>query len=50
MESIIFALLWLILPPCEFEDSANCKWDAAQQGSRSGTSFVTIGPATFYED
>lgn len=43
---MLWAGLWLTsLPPCDFEDSPNCYWDADTMGNGSGLSFVSIdGP------
>lgn len=30
----------LSLPPCEWEDSENCYWDAQKQGNGKGQSFI----------
>jgi len=38
------------LPPCEYEDSDNCAWDAGEQGNGAGTSFVTLNGVTYYPD
>ena len=38
----IFAILLALLPPCEFEDSNICKWDAARQGNMVGASFIAL--------
>lgn len=38
------------LPPCEFEDSTNCYWDAAERGNGTGASFTdTNGAASYWE-
>ena len=54
MPSAIFAILMMALPPCEYEDSTNCSWDARHQGNGQGTSFVSIqfddGSLTVYEN
>lgn len=38
----ILAILFALLPPCEFEDSNICKWDAARQGNMVGASFIAL--------
>lgn len=38
------------LPPCEYEDSANCIWDASEQGNGEGISFVDIDGTAYYAD
>jgi len=43
MAEVIFALLLAILPDCEFEDSANCHWNAETMGNGYGDSFVRLG-------
>lgn len=40
--SLAYAILFAILPPCETEDSHNCRWDATTMGNGGGTSFVSI--------
>jgi hypothetical protein len=29
-------------PPCEYEDSVNCRWDAGTSGNGVGDSFVSL--------
>lgn len=36
------------LPPCEFEDSTNCYWDAAERGNGTGDSFTDIDGVAHY--
>lgn len=38
----------LTLPPCEFEDSVNCYWDAQSRGDGQGASFIDIDGVTYY--
>lgn len=42
----VFAALYLIcaviLPPCEYEDSNGCYWDAGTAGNGQGTSFIAL--------
>lgn len=38
------------LPPCEYEDSADCYWDAANRGNGIGDSFVDIDGLIFSWD
>lgn len=30
------------LPPCEFEDSVNCYWDASERGNGQGNDFISV--------
>ena len=39
---VLFVLLSLILPSCEYEDETNCYWDASKQGNGIGNSFIVI--------
>lgn len=42
---VIGGYVWIKnLPPCEYEDTANCYWDAQTFGNGIGTSFINIGP------
>lgn len=36
------------LAPCEFEDSANCYWDASERGNGKGDSFVDVDGTAYY--
>lgn len=36
------------LAPCEFEDSANCYWDASERGNGQGDSFVDVDGTAYY--
>lgn len=36
------------LPPCAFEDSTWCYWDASTMGNGSGRSFIALGDRPFY--
>lgn len=38
------------IPPCEFEDSENCYWDAATMGNGEGASFVDVSGTAYYEE
>lgn len=38
------------IPPCEFEDSTNCFWDAEVSGNSEGVSFVDIGGTAYYPE
>lgn len=31
-----------VFPPCEYEDSTMCYWDAEERGNGQGRSFVSI--------
>ncbi|NJL71043.1 MAG: hypothetical protein HC888_05220 [Candidatus Competibacteraceae bacterium] len=42
MREIIFQIALALLPPCQFEDSTVCVWDAAAQGNRMGASFIAL--------
>jgi hypothetical protein len=46
----IFALIFAILPPCEYEDSANCSWNAQTSGNGEGRSFFDLGGTAYYID
>lgn len=42
-------------PPCEFEDSVNCRWDAGTSGNGVGDSFTSLAlpdgrVALFYDN
>jgi len=37
----------VILPPCQWEDSTNCYWDAGERGNGLGTSFYDIGGISY---
>ena len=50
MISLLFSLLFTVMPPCEYEDSTNCSWDADTRGNGVGHSFVDIGGTAFYLD
>ena len=39
-----------VLAPCEYEDSADCYWDAANRGNGLGNSFVDIDGLLFSWD
>ena len=43
MVSVLFAALMALLPPCPYEDSGSCAWDADTRGNGYGNSFVVIG-------
>lgn len=34
--------VYVTLAPCQYEDSANCYWDASTRGNGNGNSFVDI--------
>lgn len=40
--TLLFAILFAILPPCPTEDSTMCRWDAGG----SGVSFVALSDGT----
>jgi hypothetical protein len=37
------------LPPCEYEDSRNCYWDAQEMGNGEGRSFYDIDGVVYYK-
>lgn len=39
---LVVLLSAFLLAPCEWEDSANCHWDAETRGNGQGESFVDI--------
>jgi hypothetical protein len=45
---ILYGALWVFLavlgglPPCEWEDSTGCFWDAQERGNGLGRSFVAL--------
>lgn len=42
---VVGGYVWIKnLPPCEYEDTSNCYWDAQNMGNGVGTSFYNIGP------
>jgi hypothetical protein len=42
-------LIYLALASaCPAEDSANCYWNAAQQGNGQGRSFIDLGGRAFF--
>jgi len=46
--TILYAILALTFPPCTWEDSTNCHWDALARGNHVGQSFVSLNGVTFY--
>ena len=40
---IFIAVAQLAYPPCEWEDSYACYWDASEMGDGNGQSFI-VGP------
>lgn len=36
------------LSPCQYEDSANCVWDASRMGNGKGKSFVNVQGEYYY--
>ena len=51
MEALLIALTLttineLNLPPCKYEDSRNCIWDASKRGNGKGQSFIDIDGKT----
>lgn len=48
---LLIHLALVVLPPCEYEDSANCVWDAQTAGlANGGRSFIDIGGTAYYTD
>jgi hypothetical protein len=54
MTLVLYLILSLVLPPCQHEDNANCKWSADTSGNGRGASFVSItipgGDVLIYHD
>jgi hypothetical protein len=46
--AVIVHFMFVVLPPCEHEDSSNCSWNAQTTGNGVGDSFVDIDGTTFY--
>ena len=44
---VVFAWLMAVLPPCPYEDSGNCAWDADTRGNGYGNSFVVVGDSEY---
>jgi hypothetical protein len=42
MMHLLFTILFSILPPCHYEDSTNCGWNAGTSGNGEGRSFVAL--------
>lgn len=43
--ALVILTLWnslTLLPPCQYEDSSNCYWDAATRGNGEGQSFAHV--------
>jgi|SRR5215217_7303172 len=38
------------IPPCEFEDSENCYWNANKRGNGGGDSFIAWNDNIYYMD
>jgi hypothetical protein len=38
------------MPPCEYEDSTNCYWNAKERGNGFGHSFVSINGRSYFLD
>jgi len=43
MLSLVMVVVMMVLPPCEYEDSAWCVWNAAEAGNGEGQSFANLG-------
>lgn len=39
---MLILVITLLLPPCEYGDSANCHWIASERGNGAGQSFYDI--------
>lgn len=37
------------LPACEYEDSADCAWDASTSGNSVGHSFIDVNGTAYYD-
>jgi hypothetical protein len=48
MTKFVFLLLVSLSHPCEFEDSQNCYWNAAERGNGVGQSFVNVDDIVLY--
>lgn len=46
MYSVLFAILTMVMPPCEYEDTMNCYWDG---GNNEGMPFIDIDGQPIYE-
>ena len=44
---MLLLIVTLLFPPCEYEDSMNCYWNADQFGNQTGSSFVDINGTAF---
>lgn len=47
MEALL-ALTLALMTPCEYEDSTDCIWLAADRGNSFGSSFVDVNGTAFY--
>ena len=45
----VYRLFAPLLPVCEYEDSANCRWDAGTAGNGAGFSFIDLGGEVYYQ-
>jgi hypothetical protein len=50
MTKFVFLLLVSLSHPCEFEDSQNCYWNAAERGNGVGQSFINVDDVVLYPD
>ncbi len=50
MLNILWTILFIALPPCAQEDSANCSWNAQHSGNGVGTSFFDLNGTAYYRD
>lgn len=46
--TLITLLATALSTPCEYEDSANCTWIAAEHGNGTGESYVDIDGVAYY--
>lgn len=47
---LAFSTATATLPPCQFEDSTNCYWDATTMGNGTGTSFIDLNGTTYHQE
>lgn len=42
MLDLLIAILLIVIPPCQTEDSTMCYWDADMMGNGRGHSFIAL--------
>ena len=47
LDAVSIAALADALPPCPFEDSRDCFWDAATRGTGTGQSFIDVNGTAY---